>query len=266
MKLRLQADEVPIILAADHEIVGVAHDEHITVRRFPPLRNPGVQHIMQIDIGQQWTDAASLRSAFRYGVEDSFFHHSRFQPAADQDDHSPVSNPVVQKAGHPLVVEVVEEPLQIGVQQPVDPLGVRRHQHRVGGLQRTSIGSKPVAETLEVAFIDAFQHQRRGPLDDLVFQRGNSDRALTAIAFGNVDATHRGRPVTVASQTSGEIRQPDLQVCRIVVPGLLVDPRGGVPVERVERRAQHLGRVDVMKQGGQSAHLGPRCRLPYPVQ
>ena len=45
------------MLKAHHEVVRVPHDNHVAVRlRLSPVVGPEVEHIMKVDICQQWAD------------------------------------------------------------------------------------------------------------------------------------------------------------------------------------------------------------------
>jgi hypothetical protein len=69
-----------------------------------------------------------------------------------------------------------------------------------------------VIETLIIFLVDRVEHRRRRPLDDLVFQRSNSERALLSARFKPIwdtttFRTPRGtrRWRTIGSKVSGGI-------------------------------------------------------------
>lgn len=48
------------MLEADHKIVGVAHDDHITAQlRSSLVIYPEIQGVVQVDVGQKWADDPS---------------------------------------------------------------------------------------------------------------------------------------------------------------------------------------------------------------
>ena len=53
-KLRKEPCGVRMVLESNNEIVSVAHDNNVTARMpFPPLLNPEVNDVMQVDIREQ---------------------------------------------------------------------------------------------------------------------------------------------------------------------------------------------------------------------
>ena len=49
-----EATSVVLVLEADHQIVGVAHDDHVAVGLPPsPALGPEVESIVQVDVGQE---------------------------------------------------------------------------------------------------------------------------------------------------------------------------------------------------------------------
>jgi hypothetical protein len=57
--LKLAPQPLPVLpsLESNHEVIGKPHHNHIPTRfASPPLLNPQIEHIVQIDVGQKRTD------------------------------------------------------------------------------------------------------------------------------------------------------------------------------------------------------------------
>ena len=83
---------------------------------------------------------------------------------------------------------------------------------------------EPVREAEEVRFVDGVQHLDRRTLDDLVFQRRDSERSLPPVGLGDVHPTHRLRPVRSPLQPFGEVLEVFLQCLAVVPPRLPSTP------------------------------------------
>ena len=60
-------------------------------------------------------------------------------------------------------------------------------RERVQRIMRAAPGPEPVGEAEEVFLVDRVQHRGHRPLDDLVLQRGDRQRALPAVRLRDVD-------------------------------------------------------------------------------
>ena len=84
-------------------LTGEAHDEVVRVadqegtstqaRLHVPLE-PHVQHVVQIDVGQQRRNHSALRGAFLRVGNLPVLQHARVQPLADQSQQHAVSHPL----------------------------------------------------------------------------------------------------------------------------------------------------------------------------
>jgi hypothetical protein len=63
-----EADRIGLVLEAHHEVVGVAHDDHLTAGdALPPLLYPEVDHVVQVDVRKERRDRRPLRRSFFRG-------------------------------------------------------------------------------------------------------------------------------------------------------------------------------------------------------
>jgi hypothetical protein len=87
------------------------------------------------------------------------------------------------------MADVVEEPADIGIDDPVHRLALDPHRQGVQRIVLSPSGSKPVREAEEVRLVDGVQNLHHRALDDLVLQRRDAQRPLPAIGFRNVGAS-----------------------------------------------------------------------------
>ena len=138
----------------------------------------------------------------------------------------------------------------------------------VQGIQRIVLaapGPEPVREPEEVLLVDRVQHRDRRPLDDLVLQGGDRQRALPAIRLRDVPPPGRLRPVRSPMDPIVQILDPALEVCLVVLPRQPVHAGRGVPLEREERQPEQ-GEAEVVEERGEPFLLPVPCGLPYAVQ
>src|SRR5262244_2444279 len=91
----------------------------------------------------------------------------------------------------PVLTDFVEERSDVGVQYPVHLRALDPDNERIQRIVRAAPGSEPVRESEEVFLVDRVEHRDSRPLDDLILQGGNRERALSAVSFGNVDPPGR---------------------------------------------------------------------------
>src|SRR5437879_4950502 len=102
---------------------------------------------------------------------------------------------MLQEADHPLLVDLVEERSDVGVQYEAHLLAADPNTKRVQRIMRAAPWSEPVREPEEILLVDRVQQRDHRPLDDLVLQRGDRERALSAIRLGYVNAPARQCPI-----------------------------------------------------------------------
>ena len=102
------------------------------------------------------------------------FHHSGLEPFADNPDQAFVGNAFFQHFHQPVVIDVVEEPPDVRLDDPpVFPVMERVAQF-LGGLSRTASGPVSDAFVGEVVFPDGLEDHPHGLLRDFVFQHGDA--------------------------------------------------------------------------------------------
>src|SRR6516164_1892177 len=99
----------------------------------------------------------------------------------DQADDAPVADAMLYEADEPFLVHRVEERADVGVQYEVHLSAFDPDHERVHRIMRAAPRPESIREPEEVFLVDRVEHRCRRPLDDLVFQRSNSERALSSI-------------------------------------------------------------------------------------
>ncbi len=102
-------------------------------------------------------------------------------PVADQPDHAAVADAVLDELDQPFMADRVEEPRNIGVQYPVHLRAFDSDRQRIQRVVLAAPRPEPIREPEEVLLVDRVQHLDERPLDDLILQRRNAERALPAI-------------------------------------------------------------------------------------
>jgi len=118
--------------------------------------------------------------------DDPVFQDARLEPFLDQADDARVADPMSQEADEPLLRHFVEERSDVGVQYVVHLLAANSNRKGIQRIMLAALGSEPIREPEEVFLVDRVQRRSGCPLDDLVLQSSNRERALSAIRLWNV--------------------------------------------------------------------------------
>jgi hypothetical protein len=149
----------------------------------------------------------------------------------DQAEYAPVSYPVFQKAEEPRVAHALEERGQICIE---DPLDVRAGNPERQGIKRIMLpAARPeaIAEAEEVALVHLIQYGDYGTLDDFIFQRRNAEGPLAPIRLRDVLPADGVSTIRLAVDPAVEVVETLLQVLPVFLPGLPIDPWGGIMLE-----------------------------------
>src|SRR5262249_57938555 len=98
-------------------------------------------------------------------------------------DDVPVHDQLFDKADKPLLANFVKKGSDIRVENEVHLLAGDCDTEPVQRIVLSASRSKPVTEPEEFLLVDAVQHVDSRPLDDLVFQGGHRQRALTSVGL-----------------------------------------------------------------------------------
>jgi hypothetical protein len=90
---------VALMLEADHQIVGVSHDDHVAPGLVPsPALSPEIETVMQVDIGEERRDHRALTRSPVIHCYDPVFEYTRPQPFLDQVDDALIADPMFKVA------------------------------------------------------------------------------------------------------------------------------------------------------------------------
>jgi hypothetical protein len=99
---------------------------------------------------------------------------------------------------------------------------------RIHRIMRAAPWPEPVRDAEEVFLVDRTQQGDHRPLDELVLQRGDRERALPAVRFGYVDPPGWPCPIRSTLDPVMQVREIALEVCLVVLP-TSHHPRRSVP-------------------------------------
>src|SRR5205085_11688564 len=196
---------------------------------------------------------------------DPTFHDARLEPFLDQADDAPVADPMLQEADQPFLVDLVEERSDVGVQYEAHLLAVDPDAERIQRIVRAAPRPESIRHAEEVFLVDRVQQHDHRPLDDLVLQRGNRERALPSVRLGYVDPPARQRPIRSTLDPIVQVPEIALVVCLVVLPRQPIHARRGVFFEFEERLFKQV-RADMMEERGEPLLLPFPCDLPYAFQ
>ena len=159
---------------------------------------------------------------------------SSIAPALSHSEQAFVAYPVFQKSHHPLVVDGVEECADVRIQYPVCPAAFDPDVQRIECVVLAFASPKSIRESEEVLLVDRVQYGCYRLLHDLVFQRGDPERALLAVRLEDVDAPARLRTVGPGVYLPVQFVHARVERFLVFSPRHAVHPDRGVPAECVE--------------------------------
>src|SRR5712692_1082414 len=254
-------------LKTHDEVIGPANHNHVAFGFcLTPVLRPEVEHIVQVDVGQQRRGTAALWCSLFTARPLSLFQHACVQPFTDEPHHALVSYSVLDELHQPLMVQAIKERADVSIQHPIH---LSRQQTGVQSIQRivrTFAGPIAIRETKKVSLVDCVQHLDGRALDNFIFQRSDPERSLPPVFFGDEYSTHRLRSISPAPQPRGEVCEIALQLLSVLSPRFSIYAWSRIALQRVIRFAQSAQVVDVVHEAGE-LHLPifHGC-LPYPPQ
>jgi hypothetical protein len=117
------------------------------------------------------------------GVPFSVLDNSRVEPFSDQSQNSRVGNPSPDHFHQVFFFDVVEKALQVHVEYPVHFLPSDANIERVKRPVLAASRPKSVRESPKVFLIYLIEDRHHRTLDNLVFQRRDSQRSLLPVGL-----------------------------------------------------------------------------------
>ena len=157
----------------------------------------------------------------------AIFHDACFQPAPDQANQARVSNSMLNKSEHPIVIETPEEVLQVRLQHPAR---LAAGDHLIEGRQRI-MGAEPWPAAKrawkEVLLINGGEHLGRAALERPVRDSWNAERAFFLLSgLWNIDASNVRRSVSLTVNGLKHCPNPLLKAFLRRLHCLAIDPGG----------------------------------------
>jgi hypothetical protein len=140
-----------------------------------------------------------------------------------------------------------------------------RDYERIECIVRPAARPETVAEPEEVFLVDGIQHRCRRPLDDLVLQRCDRERALPPVRLGNVYAPGRQCPVCPSMDPSMQVLKIALEVLLVVPPRQPVHTNGCILFKFVECLVEQIV-ADVVEERDEPLLLPFLRDFPYALQ
>src|SRR5205085_8958433 len=136
-----------------------------------PVLHPEVEHVVQVDVGQQRRGTAALWRSFFTAPPLALFQHARVQPFTDEPRDALVSYAVLDELNQPFMVQTIEERTDVAIQHPVHSPRQQPGEQSIQRLMLALARSVAIRETEKVSLVDSIQHFDCRPLRYLVFQR-----------------------------------------------------------------------------------------------
>src|SRR5438552_12106510 len=130
---------------------------------------------------------------------------------------------------------------------------------------RTTPRPETIREAPEIHLVDSVEHLHDGPLNDLVLQRGNTQRPQPPVRLRDVHPPTRLRPVPPRLHPSMQILKVNLQVLPVPGPRHPVHPRRRLRADRPIRGPEPT-LADMVQQRREPRSLVPSCYLTHTAQ
>src|SRR5215211_588334 len=164
---------------------------------------------------------------------------------------------MLHKADQPFLTDLVEERPDVGVQYPAHLSAIDPDTKRIQRVVRATSWPEPVRDSEEVLLVDRVQQCDHRPLDDLVLQGRDRERALPAVRLGYVDPPRRQCPIRSPLDSLVQVLELALKVRLVVRPPQSIHARRGILLEFVERFFEQVD-ADVVEERGEP------LLLPFP--
>ena len=130
---------------------------------------------------------------------------------------------------------------------------------------RAAPGSESVREPEEVFLVDRVERRNSRPLDDLVLQGGNRERALPAVRLGYIDPPRRQCPICSPMDASMQVLEIALAVLLVIRLAQAIYAGCSIFLKFEERLVEQID-TDVVEERGELLLLPLHCCLPYARQ
>ena len=210
-----------------------------------------------------WRDDPALRGPC-FGLE----HRSigvqdpGLEPFADEIEKGAVVDPKTEHPQQPAVVDVLEEPADIGFHQVAELAGRQRHAeiaHRVLGAPARAVAMGAVEE---VFLVDRPQELGTGQLHEFIFQRRDAQRPFFSVLFRYVDAPDEFRPVAPGFHALRQVGDVAFQIGCVSLRRQPIDATGRLLIQAVPAVHQQIG-VHLVVEVAKAMVFALFCSISY---
>jgi site-specific DNA recombinase len=227
----------------------------------PPPNQPDAQSYLL----RKGSDYRALRSTYRHLRPLALLRNTRPQPFANQADDTGIAHAVLDKFDDPFLAHLVKEPANVRIEHPVHSPPMKANTQRIQRLMLVPTGPEPIRKATKIRLIYLIENGHHSLLNDFVFQRRDSQRALPPIGFRYVDPSRGLSPVRSTMHAAVQISQQTFQPRLILLPCHSVHSRRGVPLQCVKAVPQQIDR-HMVKQGREPFLLSCLCCLTHTAQ
>ena len=220
---------------------------------------------MQVDVGKQRRCRCPLRGSLHALRPFPVLDDSCAEPFLDQTQDPSVRDAVLKELQKPRPVEAGEVVADVRVEHPVHAPSEDRDRERIQRVMRFAPGAKPVGEASEVRLVDAVEHLDDGALEDLVLQRGDTERPQPPVPFGDVRPPNRLRAIAPAMDPFVQTPEIVLQVLPVGPPRHAVHPRRRLRAQCPIGRPEAID-LNVMQEHRELRFLVCLCDTAHAVQ
>src|SRR5438046_5984299 len=171
---------------------------------------------------------------------------------------------MLQEADQPLLVDLVEERSDVGVQYEAHLLAVDSDTERIQRIVRATPRPEPIRDAEEVLLVDRVQQRDHSPLDNLVLRGRDREWPWPAIRLGYVHPPAWPHPIRSAWDPVVQIFEIALEICLVVLPHQPVHSRCRVHIEFVEHVLKKID-ADVVEERDELLLLPFPCSVCAPA-
>ena len=173
---------------------------------------------MKEDVAEQRRNYTPLRGPSLIVLQLAFLHHPGVEPFANQTDNAAVVDPLADKSPQVAMVQIVEQPSNICVDDPADIQLPQLPVKLVHSPVLAAALAETVGKVIEHLFIDRAQKHLYRPLDYLVLKGRLADWAPLPVFLLQPHPHHRRGLIKAAAHSLAKIHQVLFKVLT-VLPG-----------------------------------------------
>ena len=150
--------EVPRVcffLKSNNEVVGVPHGDDLAAGMpLPPLLDPQIDGVVQIDVRKERRYRRPLRSTYQTTLDFPILQHTRGHPFLDEPQDPLVRDSVLDELHHPSVVDGIEETTDVCIENIIHLLEMDPSIKCIQRIVLAAPRPKPIRESEKVHLVD----------------------------------------------------------------------------------------------------------------